>query len=327
VDCVHPDQERLSVTSPVLRTIFDVYRISPRFAGYISRQHMPGNATRFDQNTYQAHQHGSSTRSCALHAVSDLNKNAELWYSAVLRSTWLHGDETARDLSRKVADWRRFSLWSNYDWRTKRLEVLVMGCPPQLRAQFVCRFEGKKSFELQRHPMLLHAFFARGLLLHAYDFLQDFSGPLYEWVSSGLIFLSFTLLFTNATGTPQEFRGQKLRSAKDYTERSEAFLALSRQIQQIATDYDILDATLEFLRNENRWFTETIAALPKEMAFSARDEIEIRAPLEQTFDSFLREAKLLRTYNTLYNERTKIGVSEGFAMVNQRDAEAGLHLP
>ena len=48
---------------------------------------------------------------------------------------------------------------------------------------------------------------------------------------------------------------------------------------------------------------------------------ELRAPLQETFNSFLREAKLIRTYSTLYNERSKIGVSEGFALVNQRDAE------
>ena len=38
--------------------------------------------------------------------------------------------------------------------------------------------------QLQRHPMIIHAYFARALLLKAYDFLQDFSGPLYEWAST-----------------------------------------------------------------------------------------------------------------------------------------------
>ena len=56
-----------------------------------------------------------------------------------------------------------------------------------------------------------------------------------------------------------------------------------------------------------------------------QEEVELRAPLLETFNSFLREAKLIRTYSNLYNERTKIGVSEGFAMVNQRDAEVGEH--
>ena len=58
VDCVQKDQERLSVTSATLNTVFDAFNISPRFAGFVSRQHMPGSATRFDQSTYKPRQHG-----------------------------------------------------------------------------------------------------------------------------------------------------------------------------------------------------------------------------------------------------------------------------
>ena len=54
-------------------------------------------------------------------------------------------------------------------------------------------------------------------------------------------------------------------------------------------------------------------------------EVELHAPLQETFKSLLREAKLIRTYSNLYNERSKIGVSEGFALVNQRDAEVCEH--
>ena len=114
----------------------------------------------------------------------------ELWYSAVIRSNWLHGDETARDLSRKVADWRRFSLWSSYDLFTKRLHVLVLGWPPAMRENFHSIFQGKPGLQLQRHPMIVHAYFARGLLLKTYDFLQEFSGPLYAWASVTLLTLN-----------------------------------------------------------------------------------------------------------------------------------------
>ena len=48
--------------------------------------------------------------------------------------------------------------------------------------------------QLQRHPMILHAYFARNLLLMTYDFLQEFSGPLYEWASISLPWLD--LLYT-----------------------------------------------------------------------------------------------------------------------------------
>lgn len=111
----------------------------------------------------------------------------------------------------------------------------------------------------------------------------------------------------------QEFKAQQL--ASDCTERVQAFLAFSRQIQQISTDYDVLDATLEHLQSESQWLQDyTVGA-------SMQNEIELRVSLQETFNSFLREAKLIRTYSNLYNERSKIGVSEGFALVNQRDAE------
>ena len=49
-----------------------------------------------------------------------------------------------------------------------------------------------------------------------------------------------------------------------------------------------------------------------------------RGLLGDVFERFLKEVKLIRTYSTLYVERTKIGVSECFAMVNQRDADVRL---
>ena len=96
------------------------------------------------------------------------------------------------------------------------------------------------------------------------------------------------------------------------------FLAFSRQIQQISTDYDVLDATLEHLQRESQWYQDHIET-------SMQHEVELRVSLQETINSFLREAKLIRTYSNLYNERSKIGVSEGFAMVNQRDAEVCKH--
>ena len=79
---------------------------------------------------------------------------------------------------------------------------------------------------------------------------------------------------------------------------------------------------------EYQWFEKnrrSTANSKIEIRASLQDETELRAPLLETFNSFLREAKLIRTYSNLYNERTKIGVSEGFAMVNQRDAEVCEH--
>lgn len=101
-------------------------------------------------------------------------------------------------------------------------------------------------------------------------------------------------------------------------------MAFSRQIQQISTDYDVLDATLEHLSREYQWFEKNRYSTVNstiETGVSVRDETELCAQLLETFNAFLREAKLIRTCSNLYNERCKIGVSEGFAMVNQRDAE------
>ena len=119
-----------------------------------------------------------------------------------------------------------------------------------------------------------------------------------------------------------------MKSANEYTERVQAFLAFSRQIKQISTDYTILDGTLEHLKKEHQWFEQN--SFPTAISEivtrpSIPDEIELRALLLETFDSFLRQAKLLRTYTNLYNDKAKIGVSEGFAMVNQRDAEVSEH--
>lgn len=108
----------------------------------------------------------------------------------------------------------------------------------------------------------------------------------------------------------------------------QTFLTLSRQIQQISTDYTILDAAFEHLIKEHEWFEENVFSNPisgAATAFSPSNETELRATLGETFESFLRESKLTRTYNNLYMERSKIGVSEGFAMVNQRDAEVCEH--
>ncbi|CAD6589452.1 MAG: hypothetical protein ASARMPREDX12_003838 [Alectoria sarmentosa] len=264
VDCVPKDKDRLSLISAHLRSIFNTFDISPRFADYISRQHMPGSATRFDPATSKPYQH-------------------ELWYSAVIRSSSLYGDESAPDLSRKVADWTRFCLWSKYDLFTKRLHVVTLGCPPAMREDFQSMFQGENGLQLQRHPMILHAHFARACMLHTNDFL----------------------------------------------ERVQTFLTLSRQIQQISTDFTIIDAAFELLIKEHEWFEENVFPTPisgAATASSPSNETELRAMLGETFESFLREAKLTRTYGNLYMERSKIGVSEGFAMVNQRDAEVNLKM-
>lgn len=146
---------------------------------------MPGSDTRFDPLTYKPRQHGrcQSRLNDFFHQTMNPKAATEMWYSAVIRSHSTHGDETARDFSRKVADWRRMSLWSSYDLCTKRLHVLVLGWPPALRDSFQSIFQGGHGSLLRRHPMVVHAYFARHILLYTYDFWQEFSGPLYRLAS------------------------------------------------------------------------------------------------------------------------------------------------
>lgn len=115
-----------------------------------------------------------------------------------------------------------------------------------------------------------------------------------------------------------------MKSAHDYTEGVQRFLAFSRQIQQTSTDYDVHDATFEHLDREFQWFEKTKYGAAVSQTRGPEDR-ELRELLQETYISFLREAKLIRTYSNLYNERCKIGVSEGFALVNQRDAEVCEH--
>ena len=91
---------------------------------------------------------------------------------------------------------------------------------------------------------------------------------------------------------------------------------------------------LEHLQKEHEWFEGVMENSEFGMevqsatspAFRPGKPRELHDPLHDIFSSFLREAKLVRTYCNLYDQRTKIGVSEGFAMVNQRDAEVNIRM-
>lgn len=78
-----------------------------------------------------------------------------------------------------------------------------------MREHFQSTFQGNHALQLQRHPMILHAYFAKAVLLKTYDFLQDFSGPLYEWASTNPFDPEMTTL---AKLTFLEFRSSKLNN-------------------------------------------------------------------------------------------------------------------
>ena len=135
--------------------------------------------------------------------------------------------------------------------------------------------------------------------------------------------------YSSVNPETQEFKANEMRSAEDYTRRSQSFLSLSRQIQQVATVYDILTDTVEYLQKAHACYEEellvyTVRNDEGEHVAPTHQEEVARGLLGDVFERFLKEVKLIRTYSTLYVERTKIGVSECFAMVNQRDADVRL---
>ena len=190
-------------------------------------------------------------------------------------------------------------MWSDY-LTSGDATFVILRCPPYIKQRFYDAFKGKAGLSLHQHPMLLHAFLAEHLVMHSYDFLEIFSDPLYKW----------------------EKKVDYLQTTEDYTERSKAFLALSRQIYQVATDYDILAETIGHLQVQSAWFNEWLTSLsgPTNSTL-VQKMMDAQRVLGDTFDNLLKDVKLIGTYSNLYLERSKIGVKECFAMVNQRDAE------
>ncbi|MCJ1355916.1 MAG: hypothetical protein MMC33_005909 [Icmadophila ericetorum] len=286
LDGIQHDPNRLPITSDRLKLIFSTYNITPRFAGFLARQHVPGRTVYYEKDTQKPLQH-------------------DVWYSAVIRSSYSHGN-VAPDLSREVLDWTAFCLWSTYDLVTADETILVWRYPIALKHKFYSTFQKYAGEELQTHPMLAHAYFTEQILSHTYTFLEHFSEPLYSW----------------------EFKAKSMHSAEDFANRSQAFLALSRQMQQAATDCSILMDMVEHLQKANEWFEQHHIPIVSKQHLPSPVENEWSLPrlLKDNFIRYQKDVQLICTYNALYVERTKIGVSECFAMANQRDTEINLKM-
>ena len=221
-----------------------------------------------------------------------------MWYSAVIRSHEEYANDKV-DRSRLVVNWQRMCVWSDYSTNGDAT-FLILRCPPSIKEKFYDAFLGPSGLSLRQHPMLMHAFLAEHLVLHAYDFLNYFAQPLYIW----------------------ENKVNELHTAEDYTERSKAFLALSRQIYQVATDYDILAETINHLQKRSTWFNEWLVSVSDSTnSLLVQEMMDAQRVLDDAFDNLRKDVKLIGTYSNLYLERSKIGVSECFAMVTQRDAD------
>lgn len=102
-----------------------------------------------------------------------------------------------------------------------------------------------------------------------------------------------------------------------------AFLALSRQIYQVSTDYDILQASAEHLKSQSGCFHDRHENnLPTNGDMNGDNDTH--AVMDDIFGQMLSEVSLLRTYSNLYLERSKIGIDECYAMTNQRDSELNI---
>ncbi|KAI0127232.1 hypothetical protein BJ170DRAFT_366212 [Xylariales sp. AK1849] len=290
LDALPEQPDLLPVTESVFRHILDTFDVNSRFIDNLSRQHMPGRDIQRRKDGSIRHQ---------------------MWHTAVLRSdshriNSHHGNQTL-EFTRQYSYWQRFVMWSNFQSRQDEIGTenststyMIWRCPLVVKQALFRTFSGQLGSKLMEHPMAIHAFIMEKIVLQTQDFLAYFSQPLYRW----------------------ENRASELRTPDDYTARSRAFLALARQIHQISTDYDILTASIQHLKKQAAWYGSMLKA-HEDVDDSVHDA---QSTMSDIFENLEGEVKLVGTYTQLYLERSKIGVDECFAMINQRDSELNIQI-
>lgn len=307
IDALSDKPDKLPITESLFREVVGSLEISPRFIDNLGRQHMPG---------------------CETRRLPDGSNRHEMWYTAVLRSdgTSLKYDSVnpIANLTRQFAYWQRFCVWAECRPETDGVKgststtYMVLRCPPQIKQAFFATFLGQPGLKLLQSTMAAHAFFVEKVILHTWDFASHLSGTLYTWVR-GIPFTDSTSRHkTNAQA--QETKASELQNPVDYTERSRAFLSLSRQIYQACTDLDILQATAGHLQSQSKWLND------RHHVAEDSEVVDVRSALTDIFSQITQEVTLLRTYYNLYLERSKIGIDECYAMTNQRDSETNISI-
>lgn len=99
---------------------------------------------------------------------------------------------TVADLTRQVAYWQRFCMWSDYHLQAQERHpgdsihgpsaFLIWRCQAEAKESFNCAFTGESGKKLLSHPMLVHTFLLERFVIYAYDYLEHFSGSMYLWV-------------------------------------------------------------------------------------------------------------------------------------------------
>jgi hypothetical protein len=119
----------------------------------------------------------------------------------------------------------------------------------------------------------------------------------------------------------------------DHTRRAQDFLKASRRIEQVVTDYDILDSSIKLIKAESTCFEQVFCSEnhmqldlseTSGLHYFPMPSTNARAFVADSLASLSESVVLIRSYNRLWRERARIGINECFALVNQQDAEVFL---
>ncbi|KAI9887012.1 MAG: hypothetical protein M1823_001156 [Watsoniomyces obsoletus] len=227
----------------------------------------------------------------------------EFWYTAVLRSMKTPDLDAKAHSSLRVLGWTRVYIWAGYDLVRNQTRAIVLRGPEKMKEEMFKHFQDpSQTSYLTRHPMLLHAILVEDLIIQTYDFLDEFSNQIYAL-------------------EPQSNIASNIHA---YTVRSQAFLELARQITQTAGDYGILRSAIRLLQKEQAWVAKHWQKPVDED--DASFWLQNQEFGDDIFDYFFGEVDIVEGYSKLYEERAKIGINEGFNMVNQGDAEINLQM-
>ncbi|PVI05248.1 hypothetical protein DM02DRAFT_112284 [Periconia macrospinosa] len=236
----------------------------------------------------------------------------ELWYSVVCR--YMTFGPGGRDPSRRVLGWQRMCVWSNFELADSSTTFVIFRCKEEIKQKFLNHFTGDGGARLWDHPMLAHAFMLQHKTMQTTAFQHEFADPLY-------------LL---------EEEGEAVRSVHEHTRRAKNFLALSRRLEQITTDFDILESSINLVKREVKTYERDFCDQPgvaitskgtsgNGIALLACPPRNVSTLLDDTLGSLIDDIGLARSYNRVYRERARIGINECFAVVNQLDAEQNNH--
>ncbi|KAK8130708.1 hypothetical protein PG999_003088 [Apiospora kogelbergensis] len=311
IDALPEQPDLLPVTETLFRETVAAFDISPRFIDNLGRQHMPGREIRHRPDGSRRH---------------------EMWYTTVLRSdgtSLSYGSANPiAELTRQFGYWQRLCVWA--DARQQRrgreqgifITYMILRCPREIKQALANTFWASLASSFLSIPCLFmhlswtRSFCFRGISLHTALALCTIGCVSFCYRTAESATMSANI-------SDQENKASELQTPNDYAERLRAFLALSRQIYQISTDYDILSASVEHLKLQSKWFTDMYL---KEYAGDG-NELEGRdthGAMDDIFGQMPHEVSLLRTYSNLYLERSKIGIDECYALTNQRDSELNI---